>query len=141
MRDKSIINVPIYRTKPVEIENNLFPPTKSEMITGVINKVDNFKCSQTNNIIVENSGKNYKLEVVKITAKNVAYNKSNMVLLQMTVVPTRDRYSIFIKTVYKSIKWRTVLKYCSVVFGLSLLAAITWDAIKAILCLIVGFCK
>lgn len=56
-------------------------------------------------------------------------------------VPTRDRYSIFIKTVYKSIKWRTVLKYCSVVFGLSLLAAITWDAIKAILCLIVGFCK
>ena len=85
MRDKSIINVPVYRTKPVEIENNLFPPTKSEMITGVINKVDNFKCSQTNNIIVENSGKNYKLEVVKITAKNVAYNKSNMVLLQMTV--------------------------------------------------------
>lgn len=85
MRDKSIINVPVYRTKPVEVENNLFPPTKSEMITGVINKVDNFKCSQTNNIIVENSGKNYKLEVVKITAKNVAYNKSNMVLLQMTV--------------------------------------------------------
>ena len=57
---------------------------------------------------------------------------------------TSDRYSIFIKTVYKSIKWKTILKYCSVVFGLSLISAIVWDAIKSFPCLInwiVELCK
>ena len=35
--------------------------------------------------MVDASGKNYKLEVVKISASNVAYNKSNLLLFQMTV--------------------------------------------------------
>ena len=47
-------------------------------------------------------------------------------------IQTRDKYSIFIKTVYKSIKWRTIVKYCSVVFGLSLVAAIAWDLLKCV---------
>lgn len=50
---------------------------------------------------------------------------------------TRDKYNIFIKTVYKSIKWKTILKYCSVVFVLSLMAAIVWDAIKVFLRLLI----
>ena len=61
-----------------------------------------------------------------------------------TNAQTRDRYSIFIKTVYKSIIWKTVLKYCSVVFGLSLVSTIVWDAIKAFPCFInwiVELCK
>lgn len=45
---------------------------------------------------------------------------------------TRDKYNIFIKTVYKSIKWKTILKYCSVVFALSLIATIVWDVMKCI---------
>lgn len=45
---------------------------------------------------------------------------------------TRDKYNIFIKTVYKSIKLMTVFKYCGVVFLLSLIAAIVWDVIKSI---------
>ena len=35
--------------------------------------------------MVDASGKNYKLEVVKISASNVTYNKSNLLLFQMTV--------------------------------------------------------
>ena len=35
--------------------------------------------------MVDALGKNYKLEVVKISASNVAYNKSNLLLFQMTV--------------------------------------------------------
>ena len=42
----------------------------------------------------------------------------------------------FIKIVYKSIEWKTISKYCSVVFGLSLVSAIVWDAIKAFPCFI-----
>ncbi len=49
---------------------------------------------------------------------------------------TRDKYNIFIKTVYKSIKWKTILKYCSVVFLLSLIATVVWDAIKCTPCVI-----
>lgn len=45
MRDKNIINVPVYRTNPIVIENNLFPPTKIDMITEVIKKFDDFNCS------------------------------------------------------------------------------------------------
>lgn len=51
---------------------------------------------------------------------------------------TRNRYSIFIKTVYKSIKWKTILKYCSVVLGLSLFATIIWDLIKFIITIIIN---
>lgn len=85
MRDKTIINVPVYRTNPKIIDNNLFPPTKSGMIADALQKVDKFNCSSINNIMVDASGKNYKLEVVKISASNVAYNKSNLLLFQMTV--------------------------------------------------------
>lgn len=45
----------------------------------------------------------------------------------------RGKYNIFIKTVYKSIKWKTVIRYCSVVFALSLIATIVWELIKNIL--------
>ena len=55
------------------------------MIADALQKVDKFNCSSINNIIVDASGKNYKLEVVKISASNVAYNKSNLLLFQMTV--------------------------------------------------------
>lgn len=85
MRDKTIINVPVYRTNPKIIDNNLFPPTKSGMIADALQKVDKFNCSSINNIMVDASGKNYKLEVVKISASNVTYNKSNLLLFQMTV--------------------------------------------------------
>ena len=54
-------------------------------------------------------------------------------------VMTRDRYSIFIKTVYKSMKWKTILKYCSVVFGLSLFAAIVWDIFKYLVGILVDY--
>lgn len=85
MKDKSIINIPIYRTKPKEVEVDLFPPTRPDMIKDVIYKIDRFQCSQAKNIIVENTGKNYTLEVVKIKATDVDYNHSHMVLIQMTV--------------------------------------------------------
>lgn len=85
MRDKNIINVPVYRTNPIVIENNLFPPTKIDMITEVIKKFDDFNCSAKNNISVDSSGKNYKLEIIKAKAQKVEYNKSNLVLVQMTV--------------------------------------------------------
>lgn len=52
MRDKNIINVPVYRTNPIVIENNLFPPTKIDMITEVINKFADFNCSAKKNISV-----------------------------------------------------------------------------------------
>ena len=55
------------------------------MIADALQKVDNFNCSSINNIMVDASGKNYKLEVVKISASNVTYNKSNLLLFQMTV--------------------------------------------------------
>ena len=55
------------------------------MIADALQKVDKFNCSSINNIMVDASGKNYKLEVVKISASNVAYNKSNLLLFQMTV--------------------------------------------------------
>ncbi len=55
------------------------------MIADALQKVDKFNCSPTNNIMVDASGKNYKLEVVKISASDVAYNKSNLLLFQMTV--------------------------------------------------------
>ena len=85
MRDKNIINVPVYRTNPIVIENNLFPPMKIDMITEVIKKFDDFNCSAKNNISVDSSGKNYKLEIIKATAQKVEYNNSNLVLVQMTV--------------------------------------------------------
>ena len=55
------------------------------MIADALQKVDKFNCSSINNIMVDASGKNYKLEVVKISASDVAYNKSNLLLFQMTV--------------------------------------------------------
>ena len=55
------------------------------MIADALQKVDKFNCSSINNIMVDASGKNYKLEVVKISASNVTYNKSNLLLFQMTV--------------------------------------------------------
>lgn len=85
MRDKKIINVPVYRTKPIVVENNLFPPMKIDMITEVIKKFDDFICSAKNNISVDSSGKNYKLEIIKATAQKVEYNNGNLVLVQMTV--------------------------------------------------------
>lgn len=45
----------------------------------------------------------------------------------------RNRYSIFVKTVYKSINKYIIFKYCGVVVGLSVLAAFIWDVIKIIL--------
>lgn len=59
MRDKSIINVPVYRTAPRCVDNNLFPPTRTEMIDDALSKVQAFNCSVVNNIVVENTGKNY----------------------------------------------------------------------------------
>lgn len=55
------------------------------MITEALQKVDKFNCSPTNNIMVDASGKNYKLEVIKISASNVTYDKSSLLLFQMTV--------------------------------------------------------
>lgn len=43
---------------------------------------------------------------------------------------TKDKYNIFIKTIYKSIKWITIFKYCGVVFFLSLIATVVWDLMK-----------
>lgn len=37
------------------------------------------------------------------------------------------KYNIVIKTVYRYIKWKTIFKYCSVVFGFSLFASMVWD--------------
>ena len=85
MKDKKIINVPVYRTRPIEMDNNLFPPTNYSMINDVVQKVSSFCCSSTKTIIVERTGKNYTLEVVKIKASNVTWRKSSMVLFQMTV--------------------------------------------------------
>ena len=31
MRDKSVINIPVYRTNPRCVDNSLFPPTRSAM--------------------------------------------------------------------------------------------------------------
>ncbi len=63
MKDKKIINVPVYRTRPIEMDNNLFPPTNYSMINDVVQKVSSFCCSSTKTIIVERTGKNYTLPV------------------------------------------------------------------------------
>lgn len=85
MRDKSVINIPVYRTDPRCVNNNLFPPTSSEMIENALSCVKAFNCSITKNIIVENTGKNYKLEVINATASRASYNKSDLLLFNMTV--------------------------------------------------------
>lgn len=85
MRDKSVINVPVYRTDPKCVDNSLFPPTRQEMIDDALSKVQAFNCSVSNNIVVETTGKNYKLEVVNVTASRVSYNKSDLLLFHMTV--------------------------------------------------------
>lgn len=85
MRDKSVINVPVYRTDPKCVDNSLFPPTRPEMIDDALSKVQAFNCSISNNIVVDNTGKNYKLEVVKVTASKVTYNNSDLLLFNMTV--------------------------------------------------------
>lgn len=85
MRDKSIINIPVYRTNPRCVDNSLFPPTRSGMIENALSCVKVFNCSIANNIIVENTGKNYKLEVINATASRVSYKKSDLLLFNMTV--------------------------------------------------------
>lgn len=37
MRDKSVINIPVYRTNPRCVDNSLFPPTRSAMIENARN--------------------------------------------------------------------------------------------------------
>lgn len=88
MKDKSVINVPVYRTDPRYVDNNFFPPTRPGMIEEALSKVETFNCSITNNILVENTGKNYKMEVVKLTASKVTYQQSGLLLFQMTVQKT-----------------------------------------------------
>lgn len=85
MRDKSVINIPVYRTDPRYVDNSLFPPTRSGMIENALSCVKVFNCSIAKNIIVENTGKNYKLEVINATASRVSYNKSDLLLFNMTV--------------------------------------------------------
>lgn len=68
MRDKSVINIPVYRTDPRYVDNSLFPPTRSGMIENALSCVKVFNYSIAKNIIVENTGKNYKLEVINATA-------------------------------------------------------------------------
>lgn len=85
MRDKFVINIPVYRTNPKCVDNSLFPPTRTIMIEDTLSMVKTFGCSIENNIIVENIGKNYKLEVVNVTASRVSYNKSDLLLFNMTV--------------------------------------------------------
>lgn len=88
MKDKSVINVPVYRTDPRYVDNTFFPPTRPGMIEEALSKVEAFNCSFTNNILVENTGKNYKMEVVKLTASKVTYQQSGLLLFQMTVQKT-----------------------------------------------------
>lgn len=85
MRDKSVINVPVYRTDPRCVDNSLFPPSSPEMIDNALSKVQSFNCSISNNIVVETTGKNYKLEVINVTASRVSYNTSDLLLFHMTV--------------------------------------------------------
>ena len=82
MRDKFVINIPVYRTNPKCVDNSLFPPTRTIMIEDTLSMVKTFGCSIENNIIVENIGKNYKLEVVNVTASRVSYNKSDLVTVK-----------------------------------------------------------
>lgn len=63
------INIPVYRTKTEEEEILLFNITRDEMVDNVCKKINDYKCSTTNKITIDNSGKSYTNEIVHIKAE------------------------------------------------------------------------
>lgn len=62
------IRIPVFRTKIEEEELQLFDINKEDMVRFVCEKINNYNCSNINKIILENNGKNYTHEIVKLTA-------------------------------------------------------------------------
>lgn len=89
-----LIRVPVFRTKTEEEEINLFSIDREEMVRKTCEKINEFKCSNTKKIILENNGKNYTNEIVKITAERKNMHGSPVVFIQMSAHKTnmRDGY-------------------------------------------------
>ncbi|WP_368350745.1 hypothetical protein [Phocaeicola dorei] len=83
-----IIKVPVFRTKIEEEEINLFSIDREEMVRQACKKINDFNCSNNNKIILENSGKNYTSEIVKITATRKEMHGSPTVLIKMSAHKT-----------------------------------------------------
>jgi hypothetical protein len=83
-----VIRIPVFRTKIEEEEISLFNIDREEMVKTVCDKINKFNCSSTNKITLENSGKNYTNEIVKITASRKEMHGSPTVLIQMSAHKT-----------------------------------------------------
>lgn len=82
------INIPVYRTKTEEEEILLFNITKDEMVDNVCKKINDYKCSTTNKITIDNSGKSYTNEIVHIKAERKTMHDSPCVFIQMSAHKT-----------------------------------------------------
>lgn len=82
------INIPVYRTKPVEEEISLFDINISDMVDIVCKKINDYKCSTTNKITLDNYGKNYTNEIVQIIAEKKEMDGSPFVLVKMSAHKT-----------------------------------------------------
>ena len=88
------IRIPVFRTKIEEEEIQLFNIDREEMVSSTCEKINKFNCSNTKKIILENNGKNYTHEIVKLTAQRKDMHGSPVVFIQMSAHKTNlgDRY-------------------------------------------------
>lgn len=82
------IRIPVFATKIEEEEISLFDISKEEMVGIVCEKINEFKCSKTNKIVLENGGKNYIHEIVKLEAQRKDMHGSPVVFIQMSAHKT-----------------------------------------------------
>lgn len=82
------IRIPVFRTKIEEEELQLFDINKEDMVRFVCEKINNHNCSNINKIILENNGKNYTHEIVKLTAQKKNMHGSPVVFIQMSAHKT-----------------------------------------------------
>lgn len=82
------IRIPVFITKIEEKEIPIFEINKEEMVKFVYEKINKFNCSNTNKIILENNGKNYTHEIVKLVAERKDMHGSPVVFIQMSAHKT-----------------------------------------------------
>lgn len=82
------IRIPVFTTKIEEEEISLFEINREEMAITICEKINNFKCSNANKIVLENGSKNYTYEIVKIKADEKNMHGSPIVFIQMSAHKT-----------------------------------------------------
>lgn len=82
------INVPVFRTKTEEEEILLFNTTRDDMVDNICKKINDYKCSTTNKITIDNLGKSYTNEIVQIKAEKKYMHDSPFVFIQMSAHKT-----------------------------------------------------